>query len=160
MNLESANLILRTSNASVNTNGHTITWNSINLKDVMGSMYEKYSKFKICLTSFANTNTGLTGVTNGDRCLSIFVNGLDFINSGYDSGSFNYSQTWVGCCTVTTNAVSNFNFTGEIGQTFLINKSNYTTNITIQLKRIDNAAITTTVNYGSSVFCFTIYGIN
>ncbi len=61
MNLESANLILRTSSVAVgsdkNTDRTIVTWRNINMKVILGTLYNKYKRFKICFTSYGNANT-------------------------------------------------------------------------------------------------------
>jgi hypothetical protein len=81
MNLESAQLVLRSNTVASgpdNVRNYLVTWRNVNLRQVLGTMYDKYKLFKICLTSFGNTNTGLTGVTNSDRSLQIVMSGLNF----------------------------------------------------------------------------------
>jgi hypothetical protein len=161
MNLENAQLVLR-SNSIVGTDNirnYLVTWRSVNLRQVLGNMYDKYKLFKICLTSFGNVNTALTGSINSDRILQIVMSGLHFRKCGYNSGSFNPTSVNVGNCSVVANNFTTINYTGEIGQLFTVDQ-NMVIDITIELKRLNETAITNTVDYMNCIYCFTIYGVS
>ena len=59
MNIESSTLVLRTINATNNTNRTTSTWR-VNLRQTLGNLYNNYRRFKICLTSW-----GTAAAVNG-----------------------------------------------------------------------------------------------
>jgi len=159
MNLESAVLVLRTSNATTNTNnyGSNVTWTDINLKSLLGSMYNKYSKFKICLTSYANVNTTANAVA--DRYLQIYMSGLNWINQGYTyTINGNVNSTIISTIDLNSNGGRAINYTGEIGNVFYM--ANQTSvDISISFTRITDNVLNQAQNYGNSVYCFSIYGI-
>ncbi len=162
MNLESANLILRTSSIAVgadkDSNRTNITWRNINMKYVLGSLYYKYDKFKICLTSIGNVNT--TTITNvSDRILAVNMRGLIWLNQTYDTAIRSNSDSSV-ISTALFNSANGFsiNYTGEIGWVFLRPPSD-TVDLTIFLSKVSDGSIPTGINYGESVFCFSIYGV-
>ena len=87
-NLENAALVLRTSDLTANstTNVGTcdqyrtnFTWNNINLRTLLGGMYDKYERFNICLNTVSTSNIAVTpGVTDDDRIVQIYLGGLRF----------------------------------------------------------------------------------
>lgn len=162
MNLESANLILRTSSVAVGTDKNTartlITFKNINMQVVLGSLYSKYQRFKICFTSFGNINTS-TIPNVSDRVLMVGMRGLNWTNRLYDGTSSSFENSVVLGTTFFNNSTGfSLNFTGEIGWVFEKPPSN-NVDLTIFLNRVSDGTIPTAGNYGESVFCFSIYGI-
>lgn len=161
MNLESANLILRTSSVAVgadkDANRTNITWRNINLKAVLGTLYSKYSRYKICLTSIGNVNTSaITAVA--DRVLNVNMRGLQWENQTYDTSVKTNTDTVI-LSTAFFNTGNGFsiNLTGEIG--FVFNKPvSENVDINIFLNRVSDGT-TPAINYNESVFCFSIYGV-
>jgi hypothetical protein len=162
MNLESANLILRTSSVEVgdnkNANNTNITWTNISLKNVLGNLFYKYDKFKICLTSFGNTNTSaLTAIA--DRIMTVNMTGFQWYNQTYDSSiNANTSNVIISTVDFISGAGRNINYAGEIGWVFIKPQTEFI-NININLSRCSDGGINPAINYGASVFCFSIYGI-
>jgi hypothetical protein len=95
-NYENAALVLRTADLTANAttqvgicdqNKTNFTWNNINLRTVLGSMYDTYDKFNICLNtvSTSQVNAGsIPGTAYDDRIVQIYMSGLPFINQCYD----------------------------------------------------------------------------
>lgn len=86
------------SNGSCNQFRTSMTWNSINLRTLLGDMYNDYELFNLCLNSIT-TSTPLDDITTYPDNLAIRVNisGLPFINQTYDTGSgHNQSSTDLG----------------------------------------------------------------
>lgn len=162
MNLESANLVLRTASVPVgdnrNANNTNITWTNISLKNVLGNLFYKYDKFKICLTSFGNANTSAIGVV-ADRIMNVNMTGFQWFNQTYDT-SINANTSNVIISTVDFQSATgrNINYTGEIGWVFVKPQTEYI-NININYTRCSDNGLNNTINYGPSVFCFSIYGI-
>lgn len=161
MNLESANLILRTSSVAVgenkNTNRTNITWRNINMRATLGNLYDKYSTFKICLTSIGNVNT-TTISSVADRVLNVNMRGLNWVNQTYDTAT-NTNTNTVLLSTAFFNTANGFsiNYTGEIGWVFY-KPSSQNVDINIFFNRVNDGG-TPNINYNESVFCFSIYGI-
>ena len=96
-NIACATLILRGIDISptVTANGFTnavrsqMTWNNINLRTLLGPLYDKYDTFNLCLNSIACGNPALDlGVLYGDNDVDnlhhlVNISGLPFINSTY-----------------------------------------------------------------------------
>ncbi len=161
MNLESANLILRTSSVAVgadkDANRTNITWRNINMKAVLGTLYSKYSRYKICLTSIGNVNT--SAIANvGDRVLNVNMRGLQWENQTYDTSNRTNTDTVILSTALFQNANGfSINFTGEIGWVFHKPFSD-NVDINIFLNRMSDGGVPN-INYNESVFCFSIYGV-
>ena len=103
-NLQNASLVLSTNNGTANNNRTSITWNNINLRTLLGDMYEKSDLFNLCLNSVSSGAT-LNNVYKGptDSNVLMRVSGLPFINSTYNIGSsYNVKTNY---CTI-----ASFNF--------------------------------------------------
>ena len=159
MNLESANLILRTfSTTNKNANNTTFTWNNISLKNVLGNLFYKYDKFKICLTSFGNANT--TTLAAAERTLTCNMSGFQWYNQTYDTSiNANINSVVISTLDFTSAGGRSINYTGEIGWVFIKPQTEFV-DITINYTKVlDGTAPTAGLNYGPSVFCFSIYGV-
>jgi hypothetical protein len=163
MNLESANLILRTSSVSTtsgdkNTDRTNITWRNINMRAVLGTLYNKYKRYKICLTSIGNVNVA-TIANVADRVLNVNMKGFNWVNQTYDTSNKTNTDTVI-LSTAFFNSANGFsiNYTGEIGCVFQIPVSE-NVDINIFLNRVSDGTIPTGINYNESVFCFSIYGV-
>jgi len=159
---ESAQLILRTQNATANTNlGNDFTWNNINLRLLMGDMYDRYDKFNLVLSSFAMSNIGGTVGSNlADLALTIEISGLPFINQTYDPRT-NNNTNW---STVNFFRVErNNSVIQQFNNAFLtFGKSQDMCNINIRYTRITDRNPPSTPGsapYPSSIFDFYIVGI-
>jgi len=162
MNLESANLILRTSSVAVGADKNTartqITFRNINMKVVLGTLYSKYQRFKICFTSFGNANTSSIAAVS-DRVLMVQMRGLNWTNRLYDgTTSANENSVVLGSAFFNNTTGFSLNFTGEIGWVFDKPPSD-NVDLTVFLNRVSDGTIPTSGNYGESVFCFSIYGV-
>lgn len=162
MNLESANLILRTSSVAVgndkNADRTVVTFRNINMKVLLGSLYNKYERYKICITSYGNAN--VSAIANvQDRVLNVNMRGLNWTNRAYDgtTSSFDNSVVMGACFFNNANGFS-LNYTGEIGWMFEKPPSD-DVDITVFINRVSDGTIPTGINYGESVLCFSIYGI-
>jgi hypothetical protein len=94
--IENCALVLRTSDLTVNSTTQVgicdqyrtnFTWSNINLRSLLGSMYDTYDKFNICLNTIATaqmTSGSIPGTTPDDRIVQIYLSGLPFLNQTYD----------------------------------------------------------------------------
>lgn len=115
----------------------SITWKAVNIKNLLGSLYDQYDLFNLDVGSISNPiPTTLFGVSDNDRCINFKMAGLDWVFNTYDTISLN---------TVNEAIISNTRFTN---QTTAINTINHrkmtttfrkciTTDITINLYNID-----------------------
>ncbi len=172
VNLESAKLVLRMSDVSVIDQFLTnFTWNNIDLKTVLGPMYDKYDLFNIYLTNIMSvnstaydpTNVNNYGLTEYDLSVSIFMKGLSFVNQTY-----NIADLCNGSSALITNFIFDqtadqiINYNTLFGSTF--GKSSDTVNINIFYQRGLSAGGSYAINangktYPVMVFTFIIYGI-
>lgn len=101
MNSQSATFILRTcdlptnasgensSGATNNSSGSSYTWRNIDMRTILGDMYDKYDSFNIGLVNCVSTvqPTGMTYPSNNDKIGILYMSGLRWLNSNYDCGS-------------------------------------------------------------------------
>lgn len=156
MNLESATLVLRTINANENVGGfnNNMTFNNINIKALLGSMWLKYKRFKIILTGHGSAPQSGMSATNAH--VNIYMDGLRWVNSSYDTSiSANRSRALVGISQYST-AGSATNYVSESG--FVFDTQQTTANIRITLARVLDDTVQAT-QYSSAVFIFSIYGL-
>ena len=85
--LETANLVLRGQNANITeASNQGFTWLNIDLRDVLGDMYDRYTLFKLTLVQIEfNTLGTFTGQDEG----LVFLNmtGLEWEGASYDYAS-------------------------------------------------------------------------
>jgi hypothetical protein len=164
MNLESAILVLRSANATINTNGSYVYFQNVNMRACLGSLYDKYKKFKICLTGVSNFNTVATSVAS-DRFVVMYLSGLNFINSCFDynagSGGNQTNQTPIGNIDLNSSANSGrtINLTGEYGSVFFIDNPNQV-DLTLTIRRVNDNGLNASQDYGNWIWVFSIYGID
>jgi hypothetical protein len=171
-NLRNASLILKTSDLTANSitsigesNQYMtkMTWYNINIRTLLGDMYDDYDQFNLCLNTFAsavvNGGAGVVGASLDDRALLLKMSGLPFLNQTYDvAKGHNTSSTYMGSIYFTTTYSSWELFFGSNIATF--GKNQDLVNITITYERILDGALPTTANaFPSSVFIFDIIGI-
>jgi hypothetical protein len=168
-NLQIASLVLRSSDIPSNSSNQygssdqyklTQTWNNINLRTLLGDMYDKYDLFNICLNTIA-TSQSINGIgsTMEDRNVVIKLSGLPFVNQTYSVKQ--------GCntniCPISTFQFVNNNTTTQLffsNNCYTFGKSQQSCNLTIQYGRIVDDALPTTANaYPSMVFIFDIIGV-
>ena len=164
---ENASLVLNSVNcSSTNSIKSSFTWNNINLRSLLGDMYDKYDRFNLCLNTIASayTLTGLTGATN-NQCL-IRVSGLPFVNNTYNISSsglnVNNSSTIIATFTFSSSApavpITQY-FYGSNIATF--SKNSDITSITIDYVRVyDLLTPDSTNSFPQMTFIFDIFGID
>ena len=101
MNSESATFILKTSDlptnaagenatgSTNNTSGSSYTWKNIDMRVILGSMYNKYDEFNIGLVSVVSAvQPGTYTLTsNNDKLGVLYMSGLRWLYSNYDTGT-------------------------------------------------------------------------
>ena len=75
-------------------------WYAVNIKNLLGDLYDKYELFNIQLECAGYTSgTTLYGATFNDLCLRISLSGLDWVYSNYNATSNTMtSKSIVGAC--------------------------------------------------------------
>ena len=129
-----------TSAGTADTLGTTFTWNNINLRVLLGDMYDQYDRFNLNLNTVATAKSpSYLAVTEGERYTYIIIAGLPWINSSYavsSSGSTNatvIASMFIGSATQNTQY-----FYGNNTTTFTKNQD--VCNITISFLRVLDGA--------------------
>lgn len=167
MNIEHASLVLKphllTSNATniygTCNAGRTIyTFTNINLKSVLGNLYDKYTKFNLILKNVMTEAVNTWGTTAQDQSVIINIAGLNFINN-YEVTSNTNSQ-------LTTLTSILFNPSGSLSVTYnnncvatFITNGTINIDLTISYQRISDGA-TPDGTFGRVLFIFDIVPIN
>ena len=73
------------SNGSINGKMSSMSWNNINLRTVLGDMYDKYNTFNISLASISTSTANKIDTYNESRNIVLKMSGLPWINQTYDS---------------------------------------------------------------------------
>jgi len=134
----------------------SFTWTNINLRILLGDMFDKYDRFILLLQNISNALVG--SIASGDdRSILINMSGLSFVNSTYNQKLQSNSGALIVCpyIFVLSNVQSQI-YNNFAVSTFI--KQNDIVNISINYTRIkDDAAPTTT--YPHVNFIFNIVGI-
>ena len=172
--LKSHSLPMNGSNAFGSTNEFKtrMTWNNINFRLLLGDMYDKFDNFNIQLvieyltySKFGSDddrilNNGVyineAGVDHSDRIVSIYMSGMNFLNSTYDS-----KTNQIGTKAVLTTYDFYKDFPRNIHNSiFTFTKGNEVCNITIEYMDIyTDSSPATASSFPNMVFVFNIYGI-
>ena len=186
-NIECAVLVLRTcdltktgniSGIKSDYNMSPYTWKNINLRTVLGPMYDKYDSFNLCLNTVCSggvltaNNTYKLSSDPNDNLVVLTMSGLPFLNNVYDTRTqHNTNVSTLGCYQfVSTNANINVPVpsyttytTSNGGNTF--GKYQEMVDLTICYNRVsDNAfiirdSVTNTGDFPQVQFIFNIFGI-
>jgi hypothetical protein len=176
-NLQMASLVLRSSDLTLNSTTQfgscdqyrlTQTWNNINLRTLLGDMYDKYDLFNICLNTITTAvSYGNYGNSIDDRNVILKLSGLPFVNQTYSVkqgcntnicpiASFFFPTFVTGGVTATQYFYSNNCFT--------FGKSQQSCNITLQYGRVkDDTLPLADVNsreFPAIVLLFDIIGVS
>jgi hypothetical protein len=121
---------------SINKSLSSITWNNINLRQVLGDMYDEYEEFNLVLKQVASnqSNSRFEGNPFNSRGVYIRLYGLPFLNCTYDVVTrTNRPSTILGAFNIPT--------AGWVSQLFsdtmvTFGKSQFLCNLTIELCEI------------------------
>ena len=134
-----------------NSMNNIFTWTNINLRTLLGDMFDKYDRFLLLLQNISNASPAATpGASVDDRAFVINMNGLSFINSNY----VQKFQSNTGSVIICPYIVSGTNAQTQLYNNFAVAtfiKQNDIVNISINYTRIeDDVALSTTNVYGTS----------
>ena len=134
----------------------SFTWTNINLRILLGDMFDKYDRFMLLLQNISHSLSAAMGTTD-DRSILINMNGLSFVNSTYNQKLQSNSGALIVCSFIfIASSVQSQLYNNFAVSTFI--KKNDIVNISINYTRIkDDAAPTTT--YPHINFIFNIVGI-
>ena len=120
----------------------SLTWNNIDLRSLLGDMYDKYDKFNLCLNTIHTAQANTIDINPDCKNVTVKISGLPFLNSGYNVKSL-----------VNSNSVSigTFNFSNGTSASQIYNnnivtfaKSQDICNITIEYQRISDEVVVNT----------------
>ena len=167
-NLQNASLVLNTYSGTDSSTGSiktSHTWSNINLRTLLGDMYNKYDMFNICLNTVA-TEPSTTGFTNAstDSQVIMRISGLPFINNTYNitsTNNYNSANCVIGTFTFAIGGITTQYFYGSNIATF--GKSQELCNITIDYIRVADLAqpqVGASKKFPNCTFIFDIFGID
>ena len=167
--IQSAKLILRSCDATpiggnlpltTTPNNLSFVWYNINLRTLLGDMYDKYDLFNLCLNTVTTSTSLGAGTSNDDKNVLIYLKGLPFINQTYSVSSLGNTDTTILC---------SFTFQNTATATHYFNDNNITTfgknqelvNLTLSYSKILDGALPTTTNpFPQISLIFDILGID
>jgi hypothetical protein len=170
-----ATLYLKSSDLSTTENatglasvGNTVlTWNNINLRTLLGDMYEEYETFNLSLTSIASSKTphalgasfGNSDINNLQ--LTLYIEGLPFIHNTYDVAKrINTGRAVLGIFSYPTTAGAIFYRVYNQSGTLTFGKSQEQCNLTLIFKRVSDDGTPETLDpFPNTNFTFLINGI-
>ncbi len=156
-NEECATLVLRSGDLINGTNSvgtsdarfTNMTWSNINLRTLLGNIYDKYDRFALVPIQFQTiTGTGF-GSSNDDRCCTINISGLPFTNKVYNTIS--KTNTNVAICNCMT-FVRQASVVVNGGETLTFTKNQELVNINIFYHRLTPNATGTYLPNTTTVF--------
>jgi hypothetical protein len=157
------NQIISNNIGTVAQNRSSITWNNVNLKNLLGEMYDRYERFNINLNFICGARTGTTAEANADnRTYYVRMRGLNFTSS-YDQKTGNNDNSVVLTSLripITANSVWDFsNFTTQY---FTFRKQDMV-NINIDLITVATdtyyVPISNAAMIGHIIYSFSITGV-
>ena len=158
------NTTVQTPTGVISNNRKTMTWYNVNLRNLLGPMYDKYKAFNLCLNSYAMSTAGSLAITNYDNVMvHVYLTGLSFLSSNDQAIGVSTSNVILRQINlpIGSSITDNQNFSDKVYFTFLKNCDNV--NLTIDLKSVaTNTYPTYTGNTqlrGHMAFNFSIYGV-
>lgn len=141
------------------------TWSNLNLRTILGDMYDLYDRFALVPIKFQSGNVNLTtfGATENDRVISLNISGLPFLNNTYDT-ALKTNSNHIIYQTAHLNNTLNTNSVVNGGAILTFGKNQELLNLNIYYKRLiknanNNYDIQTSYGYPDAVFIFNIYGV-
>ena len=144
----SCRLVLKTSDLTTNASTNigtcdqfrtSFTWNNINLRMLLGSMYDQYDYFNISLISISSSLTQAlaAGATADDKMVFVKMSGLPFINQTFqqstgNNGTFAYIST----LSIPLTAITATQFYNNLGNVCTFNTDQDQCNINISFFRV------------------------
>ena len=142
-----------------NSTNTIFTWTNINLRTLLGDMFDKYDRYLLLLQSISTAVAGTIGTDNDDRSCIINMSGLSFVNSTYsqklqsNSGYLPVVPFTFKASDYTLNNYQNFAVSTFIKQNDIIN-------ISINYTKIKTDTAVSTVNaFPHVIFYFSIVGL-
>ena len=169
----STRLVLKTSDL---TNGSTtnigscdtlrqnFTWFNINLRSLLGDLYNQYDYFNILLISVSSSliTTAATQGTADDRLVYVKISGLPFINQSYSQPTGNNITSILTIYSIPTGATTGTQQYNNVSNVMTFGKSQDLCNLNISLLRIldDTRPTSLTIANPQFTFIFVITGVD
>jgi hypothetical protein len=159
-NIESAILFLATAAGEYNDDYNTsCTWNNINLRTVLGQMYDKYDVFSLELNYAAHgLADDVLNVSENDNIVFVELSGLPLINNTYNIITNHNTNVSIISFFEFLNGKTNWQ-TFPNASKVLFGKNSEQVNITINLLNISLVQPTAVTEYPDVCYSFNIYGI-
>jgi hypothetical protein len=156
------------SNGSINRWQSNMTWNNINLRGLLGDLYDVNASYNLKLESIIfGLTSNLSNYTNfeNNKAFSIFMTGLPFQKS-YSSSLQLYNESHIATVRVPNGSQQYiFNYSNN-ENTFNLSNNNYmeTVNINIQFRDLllnstEPIGAVNSIAYPNSQYIFSIYKI-
>jgi hypothetical protein len=171
----SCRLVLKTSDLTTNASTNigtcdqfrtSFTWNNINLRMLLGDMYDQYDYFNISLISISSSLTQAlaAGATADDKIVFVKMSGLPFINQTFQQSTGNNGTfAYVSTLSIPLTANTSTQFYNNLGNVCTFNKDQDQCNINISFFRVldDTKPALNAGNINPQFsFIFVITGIN
>ena len=167
--IPSATLVLKTTDLTAGASNNIgimnafrtdMTWNNINLRILLGDMYDKYDRFNLCLKSIAaSTSQATSGTTPDDKAILIRLSGLPFVNQTYNQATNTNSSSIILTPFIMLSGGATF-VPVTNGKQFTFSKNQDICNIRINYtKVVDDTIPAGTASFPTYVYIFDIYGI-
>lgn len=168
-NLQSVLLVLKTSDLTLNTTNSVgicdarrtnMTWLNINLRTLLGDMWDKYDNFNLILCQI--TNDGGNPTANGvNALLNLNISGLPLVNGFYDTvNKMNTNTAIIGCF---NQAQTNNTLYGGLNS-ITFNKTQEQVNLNLFYTSVSGQSNATLLGNGltylNATFIFKIVGCN
>jgi hypothetical protein len=159
-----ASLVLSTTTSSNNTSRTSFTWNNIDLRMLLGDMYDKYDRFNLCLNTIASGISDAYFGTQADAQVLVRVSGLPWENNSYNITSTrasNTGKTVIASFLFVNNSQQNQYFYSSNSATF--SKNSDIASITIDYIRVSDLAtpaVQVDTTFPHMAFIFDIYGVD
>jgi hypothetical protein len=155
MNIEGATFILRTADLTTDSIGtvnniysSSFTWKSIDIKSILGTMWNDYDYFNIALVANAAnvlSNAGTFTALSDQKLGTIYMSGLNWINASYDTKTKTIKPEapigFINFSSVSTTVGSLIQYNGLNVSSF--SKSSPITDITISYRSIVTDTVST-----------------
>ena len=166
---ETVSLVLRSSDLTYGSStsigtadalGVTLTWNNINLRVLLGDLYDKYDRFNLNLNTIATNVAATISGSVDERCTYLTISGLPWVNNSYSvTSNCNTNATVIASVFINSGAQTTQYFYGNNTSTF--GKNQDICNITLSFLRIsDNGKSTPSTAFPKMIFIFDIEGVD
>lgn len=143
-----------------NTINTSFTWSNINLRTLLGDMWDKYDYFDLTINEITTApTTSVNTPTLQIRPVNLFISGLPFINSTYDAQlKHNTNKTlFTTFIFAAANAIATKNYLGA--NDIFFRKEQEQCDITITYSTVGNISIPDNLNFPHMTFIFSINGV-